>query len=398
MNNFIIGRQQIFDKDSNVYAYELLFRGNDFDLVNNHEATRATHQVITDAILEIGLNNIVGEHKAFINFTTQNILEKTPLDLPKNRIVIEVLENVKIDLRVIYNLYEMSQKGYLIALDDFVFAEEWRPLLEFADIIKLDVLEMGEERVRETIAQLKPYKAKILAEKVETYQQYQYLLELGCDYFQGFFFNEPHLIAGKRIGLNQLATLRLLAIVNDVNVEFNELAKEISQNLCLSYKILCYVNSAFYPTSIKIKSIAQAITYLGLNELRRWMSLVVLSSLSNKPHFIIQNALIRGKMCELLAKLEQKNTEKYNEFFLIGMLSSLDIILDIPLNETIEQLPLSDHIKEAILYRKGLGGNALNCVLNYEVGNFEQVTFNGFSRATISKMYIESVIWTKYNF
>ena len=397
MNSFIIGRQQIFDREANIYAYELLFRGNNFEVFNNHEAPNGKNQDITDSILEIGLNNIVGEHKAFVNFTTQNILEKTPLDLPKNRIVIEVLENVKIDLRIIYNLYEMSQKGYLIALDDFVFTEEWRPLLKFVNIVKLDVLAMGKNRVREAIAQLKPYNVKILAEKVETSYDYSYLLELGCDYFQGFFFNKPNLIEGKRIGLNQLATLRLLTIINDSNIEFDELVKEISKNLCLSYKILCYVNSAFYPTSIKIKSIAQAITYLGLNELRRWLSLVILSSLSDKPYFVIQNALIRGKMCELLAKLERKNIEKHSEFFLIGMLSSLDIILNIPLNEAIEPLPLSDNIKDSILYRKGLGGEALNCVLNYELGNFDKITFNDFSRSIISKTYIESIIWAKYN-
>ncbi|MDD5229069.1 MAG: HDOD domain-containing protein [Methylococcales bacterium] len=393
MNNFIIGRQQIFDRDSKIYAYELFFRGNNLDLFDNHEATQATHSVITDSILEIGLNNIVGEHKAFINFTTQNILEKTPLDLPKNRIVIEVLENVKIDLRVIYNLREMSQQGYLIALDDFIFTEEWRPLVEFADIIKLDVLEMGENRVREAIAQLKPYNAKILAEKVETSHEYTYLLESGCDYFQGFFFNKPNLVTGKRIELNQLATLRLLTIANDPNIEFDELAKEISQNLCLSYKILCYINSSFYPTSIKVRSISQAIVYLGLNELKRWISLVVLSSLSTKPSFIIQNSLIRGKMCELLAKLEKKNTEKHSEFFLIGILSSLDSILDISLEKAIEQLPLNDCIKDAILYHKGLGGEALSCVLNYELGNFDDITFSNVTLSAIGEAYIESLSW-----
>ncbi len=393
MNNFIIGRQQIFNREANIYAYELLFRGNNFDLFDEHEATQATHQVITDSILEIGLNNLVGEHKAFINFTTQNILEKTPLDLPKNRIVIEVLENVTIDLRVIYNLREMSQQGYLIALDDFIFTEEWKPLVEFADIIKLDVLEMGENRVREAIAQLKPYNAKILAEKVETSHEYTYLLESGCDYFQGFFFNKPNLVTGKRIELNQLATLRLLTIANDPNIEFDELAKEISQNLCLSYKILCYINSSFYPTSIQIRSISQAVAYLGLNELKRWISLVVLSSLSNKPSFIIQNSLIRGKMCELLAKLEEQNTAKYSEFFLIGILSSLDSILDIALEKAIEQLPLTDCIKDAILYHKGLGGEALSCVLNYELGNFDDITFSNVSRSAIGEAYIESLSW-----
>ena len=127
MADFIIGRQQILDRKLNIYAYELLFRGQGFDLNDRDEATQATNQIITDTILEVGINNIVDEYRAFINFTTQNILEKTPLSLPKDRIVIEVLENVKIDLRVINNLREMSQQGYLIALDDFIFTEEWKP-------------------------------------------------------------------------------------------------------------------------------------------------------------------------------------------------------------------------------------------------------------------------------
>ncbi|MDD5753599.1 MAG: HDOD domain-containing protein, partial [Methylococcales bacterium] len=154
-----------------------------------------------------------------------------------------------------------------------------------------------------------------------------------------------------------------------------------------------YINSSFYQTSIKVRSISQAIVYLGLNELKRWISLVVLSSLSTKPSFIIQNSLIRGKMCELLAKLEKKNTEKHSEFFLIGILSSLDSILDISLEKAIEQLPLNDCIKDAILYHKGLGGEALSCVLNYELGNFDDITFSNVTLSAIGEAYIESLSW-----
>lgn len=395
MTNFIIGRQQIFDKNLNISAYELFFRGNNFDPSDNREATLATHQVITDSILEMGLNNIVGKHKAFVNFTTQNILEKTPLNLPKERVVIEIMGNVNIDSDVMYNLREMSQKGYLISLDNFLLTHEHQKLLEFVDIIRLNVLAMGENRIREIITQLKFYDVKILVAKIETIEEYKYLQELGCDYFQGFFFNKPNLIAGKRIGSNQSEALRLLTIANNPDVEFDELVREISQNLSLSYKILCYINSASYLASIKIKSISQAIAYLGLDELKRWISLVVLSSLSNKPNYVVQNSLIRGKMCELLAKLEKKNIAKHSEFFLIGILSSLDSILDISLEDAIEQLPLSDRIKDAILYHKGLGGEALSCVLNYEQGNFDEIAFNDVSQSAIGKAYIESISWAR---
>lgn len=390
MADFIIGRQQILDRDLNVYAYELLFRGQGFDLNDKDEATQATNQIVTDAIIEIGINNIVDENRAFINFTTQNILEKTPLNLPKDRIVIEVLENVKIDLRIINNLREMSKQGYLIALDDFVFTEEWKPLVEFADIIKLDVLEMGEAKVREAIIQLKPYKLKILAEKVETHKEYEYLKELGCDYFQGFFFSKPNLVEGKRMGVNQLAAVRLLTSINNPNVEFEELTQVISQDVGLSYKLLHYINSAFFAIPKKITSINQAITYLGMNELKRWINILMLSSLSDKPVVVMQNALIRGKMCELLARTTGHKT---SNFFLIGMLSSLDSILDISLEDALGNLPLDDNTIEAILHHKGIGGEALHCVLGYERWDTDAITFGDVDEAKIGNAYIESIAW-----
>jgi EAL and modified HD-GYP domain-containing signal transduction protein len=390
MADFIIGRQQILDRNLNIYAYELLFRGQGFDLNDRDEATQATNQIVTDAIIEIGINNIVDENKAFINFTTQNILEKTPLNLPKERIVIEVLENVKIDLQVINNLREMSKQGYLIALDDFVFTEEWRPLVEFADIIKLDILEMGEAKVREAIIQLKPYKLKILAEKVETHKEYQYLRELGCDYFQGFFFSKPNLVEGRRLGVNQLAAVRLLTSINNPDVEFEELTIVISQDVGLSYKLLHYINSAFFAIPTKITSINQAITYLGMNELKRWINILMLSSLSDKPLVVMQNALIRGRMCELLAKSVGQKT---SNFFLIGILSSLDSILDISLEEALSHLPLDEDIVEAILHHKGLGGEALHCVLGYERWDTDSITFGSLNETEIGNAYIESIAW-----
>jgi EAL and modified HD-GYP domain-containing signal transduction protein len=386
--DFIIGRQQILDKHLNIFAYELLFRGRGFDLTNKDDVT---NQIITEKILDVGIDNIVDKHRAFINFSTQDILDKIPFSLPKNRIVIEISENVKIDdSRVIDNLREMSKQGYVIALGNFVFTEARKPLVEFANIVKLDILEMGEMKTRDAIAQLAPYNLKILAEKVEAHSEYAYLCELGCEYFQGFFFSKPNLVEGRRMGVNQLAAVRLLTTINNPNVEFDELTKVISEDIGLSYKLLHYINSAFFSIPTKIESIGQAITYLGMVELKRWINILMLSSLSDKPAVVMQNALIRGKMCELLAQIVGQKTAN---FFLIGMLSSLDSILDISLEDALEQLPLGDDIIDAILHHKGLGGEALNCVLSYEHWDTGSISFSNVDQAKIGEVYMESINW-----
>lgn len=392
MADFIIGRQQILDKKLNIYAYEILFRGQDFDLRREDGATQATNQVITDSILELGLNQIVGPHKAFINFTTQNILEKTPMNLPKDRIVVEVLENVSVDSRIINNLKELTQQGYTIALDDFVFSEEWKPLIEFADIIKLDILDLGENKTRTTIEQLKPYNVKLLAEKVETHDEYLYLREMGFDYFQGYFFQKPNIIAGKRLGVNQAAAIRLLTVINDPEVEFEQLTLIISQDAVLSYKLLHYINSAFFSVPNKIKSIRHAISYLGLKEIKRWSNILTLASLSNKPVAMLQNALIRAKMCERLGDLIGEQSE---HFFLVGILSSLDSILDIPLEDALAQLPLTDDMTSAILAGEGPAGEALRCVINYNYWNISAVAFQDLDQKIIGEAYIQSINWAK---
>jgi EAL and modified HD-GYP domain-containing signal transduction protein len=263
-------------------------------------------------------------------------------------------------------------------------------LIELADIIKLDILDMGETKTRELIKQLKPYNVKLLAEKVETHDEFQYLRELGCDYFQGYFFSKPKTVAGKRIGINQTAAIKLLTVINNPDVEFEELSKIISKDISLSYKLLHYMNSAFFALPNKISSIPHAICYLGLNEIRRWTNILTLSSLANKPEIVLQNALIRGKMCELLAKLIGEEAEHY---FLIGILSSLDSLLDIPLEEALKQLPLSSDILSGILNKEGLPGEALQCVINYEHWDVSAITFRGLDQKLIGDAYLESINW-----
>jgi EAL and modified HD-GYP domain-containing signal transduction protein len=302
------------------------------------------------------------------------------------------LENVAVDLRIINSLREFSQQGYTIALDDFVYSDEWIPIIEFANIIKLDVLSMGESKTRDAIKYLKQFDIQLLAEKVETHEEFQYLFELGCDYFQGFFFNKPNVVPGKRLGINQTAAIRLLTIINSPDVEIEQLAKTISTDVGLSYKLLHYINSAFFALPSKIESIRHAISYLGLNEVKRWSTILTLASLSDKPKATLQNSLVRGKMCEQLGKLMG---EKSDYFFLVGILSSLDSLLDIPLEEALQQLPLAHEVKSAILEKQGVAGEALSCVINYEQWNLPGMNFSGQDPALISEAYFKSITWAK---
>lgn len=392
MTDFLIGRQQILDSNLNIFAYEILFRGSHFDLNKQNDATSATNQVITDTIVEIGLNEIVGPHKAFINFTAQNLLEKTPLNLPKDRIVIEVLESVAVDSRIINSLRELSLEGYTIALDDFVLTDEWRPLLEFADIIKLDIMADSLEGTRQLIEQLKPYKLKLLAEKVETHQEFDTLKSWGCELFQGFFFSRPNIVEGKRMGVNQASAIQLLSVVNKANTRFEDISKVISQDVGLSYKLLHYINSAFFSLPTKIESIHQATILLGLMELKRWINILTLASLSDKPQAVLQVALIRAKMCGLLAV---QLGEDEDRFFLIGMLSCLDSFLDMPIDKVLNQLPLSKEIAEAILYQSGKAGEVLQYTVDYERWKLSSNTFHNINPKTIAGIYLDSINWAR---
>lgn len=390
MTDFLIGRQQILDSTLNTFAYEILFRGNHFDLSVKDGAASATNQVITDTILEIGLNELVGPHFAFINFTDQNILEKTPLQLPKERIVIEVLEDVVVDLRIINNLRELSSQGYTIALDDFALTPQWEPLLEFADIIKLDVLANSLDETRQLIEKLKPYKLKLLAEKVETHREFELLKEWGCELFQGFFFSKPKLVEGKRINVSQTAAIQLLAIINKENVSFEDISKTISHDVGLSYKLLYYINSASFALPNKIESIQHALTFLGLKEIRRWVNILTLSSMSAQTPAVLQTILVRAKMCELLAKEINEDKETC---FLIGLFSGLDAILNKPLPQALAPLPLSSTVTAAILQKTGLAGEALQYAIDYERWEINQPTFCNIEPQRIAAIYLECIQW-----
>ncbi len=394
MADFILGRQQIFDRKLNVYGYELLFRScqqqNHAQIV---DGTVATNHLIVDALLECGLENLTNGTRAFINLTGENLLQGVAQLLPRDKVVIEILEDAPVNDSLIEAVTLLANQGYLIALDDFIFDPHWEPLVEIASIIKIDVLEQEEHSIVKLIQKLQRYPVRILAEKIETPEQYQHFLELGCDYFQGYFFHKPNLVSGKRLQTNRQHLFRVLGEINQEDVDIHKISALISQEVGLSYKLLKFINSAHFSLPRKIRSIEQAIVLMGLLELKRWINLITLTQISeNCPLEMLRISLIRAKMCELLARHVKHSDPE--AFFLTGLFSNLALVLEQPMESIVSDLPLADPIKQGLLL-DGEMGEALQCAIHYELWDLDKAGFEAVKITTVGDLYLQSIRWAQ---
>lgn len=262
----------------------------------------------------------------------------------------------------------LSQLGYQIALDDFVFKKNLLPLIELANIIKFDYRISTSDEIERTLHRLAHYDLKFLAEKVETYKEFEHASKLGFHYFQGYFFARPESVRMKEVSSLKTNQLRLLAEVNKRHTTLDILEKIIESDVAIAYKLLRYINSAYFFLLNKVDSIRQAITYLGEREIRRFVTLVIISELAmNKPLELVRLSVIRARFCELLAE-DCHHTTDASELFLLGLFSLIDAILDTPMGLMMEKLPLSDEIKEALIGRQGPLTPFLQAVIAYEQG------------------------------
>ncbi len=391
MQDAFVGRQPIFDRNKAVYAYELLFRNGKETSANVIDGNQASTQVMLNALTEFGLDSIVGKNLAFINLTQELLVDELIQMLPCDRVVLEILEDVTVDDALIKAVRELSDQGYIIALDDFIYTEDWRPLVEIADIIKLDVLEMQDSDIEEQVRFLRRFNTRLLAEKVETMEQFTFLKTLDFDYYQGYFLSKPSIIEGKRTPTNKLSILQLLSKLTHTDTPHSEIKSLIAQDVTLSYKILRYINAACFALPRKIASINEAIIYLGLNNIRRFASMIAMAGFNDQPHEILLTALIRARMCELLAEaVGHQNTDTY---FTLGLFSSLDIMLLMPMTKLVDELPLGEDLTQALLDNDGQLSDALRCALAYERQQWSAVKFAGLSGDEISNIYLTAVQW-----
>jgi EAL and modified HD-GYP domain-containing signal transduction protein len=391
MSDIYIGRQPIYDRKLNVYAYELLFRAAADNSASFTDGDQATTDVIVNTFLEIGLDNIVGNRLAFINLTRSFFVGEHSISLPKDRVVLELLEDIDADAEVIAGVKRLSDLDYTIALDDFIYHESLQPLVSLADLVKIDIMALNRGEIREHVNALRQHPLRLLAEKVETQQDFDFCMELGFDYFQGYFFAQPKVIRGQRLPNNRLAILKLLSRLQDPNITPQQLEDLISQDIAFSYRILRYVNSTSLALPRRIESIHQAVVILGLQRIKSWTTLLAMSQVDNKSAELVVTAMVRGRMAEGLAKA--MNAAQPESFFTVGLFSALDALMDNSMEEILTQLPLADHIAAALLHRRGLHGEILECVLTYERGQWEDLGCSQLGTHKIRDCYLEALQW-----
>jgi c-di-GMP-related signal transduction protein len=361
-----IARQPIFTVHKKLFAYELLYRGTESTPLHHVSGNRATTRLLSSSFLTEGIDVISAGKPCFINFTEDLILKNIPLSFPKSQIVIEVLEDVKPTKDVIKACRNFVREGYTLALDDFIYDRSFEPLIELAQIIKIDVRLTPLDTIFKTLRKLSRFQVKLLAEKVECIDEFEKANKLGFHYYQGYFFNKPEKIHIKELTAVKLNLLNLMAEVTKKSTTMEKLHKIISVDIAISYKLLRFLNSAYFYRLQKVKTVRHAIAYLGEKELRRFILLAIVSELAtNKPNELIRFSLVRAKFCELLA-LSSRYKEIADEIFLMGLFSFIDTMLDSNMSNVMDKLPLQDKVKEALSQGTGPCAPFLHAVISYE--------------------------------
>ncbi|MDR3562249.1 MAG: HDOD domain-containing protein [Negativicutes bacterium] len=370
-----VARQPIFDISKAVVGYELLFR----DGVQNYFPTgaagdSATYNVISSSYMSIGFDALTCGKKAFINFTESNIHTGLANLVPQKYLAVEILETVEPTAEIVKACAELKKSGYQIVLDDFVFQAKYQPFIELADIIKIDFLQHPAMQKRHLLRKVIPPRVKLLAEKVETQEDFAQGVDLGYTLFQGFFFSRPVVITYKEIPPNRIIQIQLVQEVNRDDFNVAHLEEVIKRDVSLSYKLFKYVNSAWFGFRYKIQSIKQAIALLGQREVRRWVALVTIRDLSqDKPAELLTTAIIRGRLCEQIAQAAGL-IKQVPSAFIVGMFSLLDALLDRPMVDVLSELSLAPEVVAGLMGESTPLGTVLRLAQAYEKADWETLS------------------------
>jgi len=386
----IVARQPICDRRQRTIGYELLFRDLRTEECVFGNADEATSRVIFNFIVEIGLDRLVGPSKAFINFTRDFMMGMNSGLLPRDRVVLEILEDSIPDPAFLAALGALKTRGFHFAIDDFKFQEQLMPFLPFCSYIKVDLQAVDRPRLIREMPSMRELSVKLLAEKVETQDEFEFCLAEGFEYFQGFYFCKPKIISATTMPANRLTVCRLLAKLHKPDVTIQEVESLIGEDPSLSYRILRYINSAAIAMPRKIESIRHAVRMVGLDHIRTLSSLVLLFSLDDKPRELIKTSVVRARMCQLLG---EGTAHDHGSYFTAGLFSTLDAFLNCSMQNALEHLPLSDEIREALLHGEGPIGRILSAVFAFEQADWEKLDRLGVEPQTVANACFEAVSW-----
>lgn len=390
-----VARQPILDQDKKTVAYELLFRDGPKNTFPEVEPELATSRLLSDQFLTAHYHSIE-DKLGFVNFPYSSLVKQVPTLFPNKRIVVEILEDCPPNDELFRAVKTLHSKGYTLALDDFVPSPEWKRFLPYIAIIKFDIRVIPVAKAARFIQRLDGTHIEFLAEKVETYEEYEQARAAGFTMFQGYFFSKPEILQQKAIEPSFLTVIQLCSEVAQNDINYADVERIITQDVSLSYKLLRYVNSSV-TVSAEIKSFRQALVYLGQERLRKFVSLVAIATMrDNKPDSLYSLSLQRARLCELLLGSYDKNEDR-SQAFLTGMFSLLDSLMDQPLDVIIESVPLDSTIKDAILHMQGLLGQLLSLVIAYEKADWDQVNALvetlGLDSETVSSHFEEATLW-----
>ncbi len=387
-----VARQPIYDRNMEVYAYEMLFRASNTDHAAFGDVDAATASTIVTTFADIGLDALVGGRLCFVNATREFILNDFALLLPAGRVALEIGRSVAIAPDVTAKLRELVGMGYLIALDDFVARADSLPLLEIAHLAKFDVLSFTDDQLQDQVEALAPYSVKLVAEKIEDYETYERCKATGFDLFQGYFFCQPKTVTGKGIPTNRLSQMQLVAALQNPNVELEELNDVISRDLGVSYRLLRFINSAYFSLPRKVSSVKEALVLLGQRNVRSWAMLVTLAGIDDQPSELVRTALARAKMCELVAQaIDAPDPEIH---FTTGLFSVLDAFMNMRMEDVLSELPLAPEVSHALLSFEGPVGDVLSWVLAYENGGFAALEGAGpLAERMLRDSYVQAIAW-----
>lgn len=397
--SFFAARQPILDVNKELFAYELLFREslqNVFPANINPE--QATSRMIEGLQFNLGLDTLVQNKLAFINFTHESLINQYPQLLPNDQVVVEVLETVKPGKALLAAIKELKEKGYIIALDDYEHQAVWQHFYPYTDIIKIDWQATSSEQLKEILKAIKPCPwIKLLAEKIETHEEFNTAVDLGFEYFQGYFFSKPEVMQSHAINPGKLALANLTIELSNDEPDIESINKTIESDVNLSFKLLRYAQSPLFKRRADISTIKQALVVLGVQELRRFVSVLFAAQFSDeKPAELTNMSLVRACFCESLASLDN---QKQNESaaFLAGLLSLLDALLDADLIDLLDKLPLSNEMKNTLLLHQGTIGQYLDLLIALERADWTKVSLLeeklGIDKNLAGKLYQEALIW-----
>ena len=397
--NIYVARQPILNSAGKVYAYELLFRDGIENVFRSSDPDLASLSVMSNAFISIGIDDLTGGKRAFVNFTGALLERQVPALAPRALLGVEIPNNIVPTESLVKACRELKRKGYVLALDNFVPGSGQEALVELAGIIKVNFLDTSAAQRRQVRARLDLSGARFLASRVESISQYDEARDADYSYFQGYYFAEPVVTRGSTVPTYSVTALELLSEVRKPEPEFDTIADIVAHDPGLSYRVLRLVNSAAFRLQTEITSIKRALIMMGMNEIKEWFPALIMTTLTReKPDELVIMSVVRARFAEILAK-ESSLSGRSGELFLTGLFSSIDAMLDRPMEEVISELSLPVDAQKALLGKDGPFTPLCRLILAYEQGLWDQVTTlagqAGVDERVLPGAYAAAVSWAR---